>query len=1606
MNYPARWQHRIVGMLGMLGAIATFSQAIQAQTITPDQTLGAESSILLPNANVRGLPASLIQGGATRGVNLFHSFQDFNIGVGDRVYFANPVGIETILGRVTGGNLSRIFGTLGVDGNANLFLINPNGIVFGVDARLDIAGSFVASTANSLTFGNSLEFSATAPQPAPLLTMNVRPGLQYGTNSSATITNRGHLATGQDLTLAAGNLDLQGRLLAGRDLTLQALDTLTVRDSAVTPFLATAGGALTVQGERSVDIFALSHPASGFFSGGNLVLRSANPISIDAHFQAGGSFRAEQLDGTPVGLISLYDPVFEVAGDFVAPGPYNGASLQILAGGNVFLGDVTITGPSALFNNSTVTLSDGTLLNITGTAVPILDVRAGQTAFFGLPTPGIITGSDVVVAGTITIAPGGGVFLTNFNPAIPSQGVIITDAINSPGGEVVLDSTNGIAVAGVINLSNINGLGGDVTLLGGNGDILFTAGSGINSTGVLGGNIRIETAGRFSATQGGIASFSIGPAPGLRGGDIFIDVGSMFLDNSIIETSTIPLALLQLNSPQVLAEADAGNITIRARDEITLSNTSLVRGLIRSGGIGKAADVDIQARSLFVTGGSQIGSGFFREQTQVGTGVFFPGGQGSPGNITINAIDQIFLSGINQNGFSSGLIAGTERGASGVAGDVTVNIPTGVLQIQEGAIIATLTRNPSAGGNVFIDAGAVELFTGGKILANTDGGGAGGEIDIRADRITIDGVDPNFGARLLLIDNYLRTQAPSDTLADVFGGIVNSNSGLFANTDGRGTTDSITLNAREITVSNAGVISSDTGASGNAPAGNIIIGNPTTPVASLNVLSGGNIVSRTFGGGVGGDIIVNATSVFLSGVATFPFLFDGTEFLPTALLQTYGLQRSIGGYSSGIGVNAEDGSTGAGGFLRINADTLRMEDGSVLSARTRGTGAGGDILVNVQNLTLLGGAQMTAPTFGNVLNPSIGGGLPGNIVVRARGNVLLAGSDPTFDARFLAVQSAWQQQIDEGLVAPLITANQLARFTVDPVNEVTGIQARVESGAIVAPPANSNTSNGFIFLLVDGDLTMQDRALVSTSTLGQGDAGNVWVGVDGDITLSQGSQIRSAVIGSINNGVIRRAIGNAGNVVVGANSLDTTEFLQGSGSLTLDDFSSIATSTAGRGDGGNILIAVAGDIEINNSSTIRGTVEQLGIGNGGNISVFGRSLSLLNGGQIQAGIFRAEFDPTGAITIPGGFAPNGAGNIEITTTDFVNIAGVGNQASGLFVSTEEGAFGDAGSITVNTQTLSLANLGVITAVTRNLSNAGDINLNVTDRLSFQNRASVVVSGTNPQNLSDTNIGNPGNININAGEIVFFGSRSGIRATTASADQANRANINLNVAGSILLLPLGGQISQNNEITAEAFNQGAGGNISINALAVLTNLGDNNDVVANAFGGNGGNITGNIAIVRLFRQFDQTIGRTIQSDFIASSELGIDGTVSVQTQNLTEFPVLPANLVDRSSLISQGCKPGAREIAGEFTVTGRGGLPTNPTQPLDSETILADWVALAENEQPVAPSAQTPVKTSPDEIVEAQGWITDEQGNITLIAQVSSIVPENTPLRLAPVCSNK
>jgi len=213
---------RALGTIIPIAIISILTSNASLAQIIPDTTLGNQNSRVMSGVNIKGNGADLIEGGVQSGTNLFHSFAEFNVNNGQRVYFANPTGIANILSRVTGNNPSNIFGTLGVNGAANLFLLNPNGIIFGLNAQLDIQGSFLATTANSFQFPDGGEFSATNPQAPPLLTMSVPVGVQFGSQPTASITNQGNLVTGKDLTLNAGNLDLQGTLQAGGNISLNS----------------------------------------------------------------------------------------------------------------------------------------------------------------------------------------------------------------------------------------------------------------------------------------------------------------------------------------------------------------------------------------------------------------------------------------------------------------------------------------------------------------------------------------------------------------------------------------------------------------------------------------------------------------------------------------------------------------------------------------------------------------------------------------------------------------------------------------------------------------------------------------------------------------------------------------------------------------------------------------------------------------------------------------------------------------------------------------------------------------------------------------------------------------------------------------------------------------------------------------------------------------------------------------------------------------------------------------------------------------------------------------------------------------------------------------
>src|SRR4028119_959254 len=217
-------------LLLLSGYLCLFPLGTVAQ-ILPDSSLGAESSRTVPDT-INNLPSDRITGGAIRGVNLFHSLRGFNTREGRGAYFENPSGITNIFTRVTGGKSSNILGTLGVLGNGNLFLINPKGIIFGLNARLDLRGSFIGSTADSIVFNNGVEFSSTNPQTSALLTVNIPVGLRFRDNPGAIvnqstavgkvnlpaspvpipISDRVGLAVdpGQSLALIGGDIQLQG----------------------------------------------------------------------------------------------------------------------------------------------------------------------------------------------------------------------------------------------------------------------------------------------------------------------------------------------------------------------------------------------------------------------------------------------------------------------------------------------------------------------------------------------------------------------------------------------------------------------------------------------------------------------------------------------------------------------------------------------------------------------------------------------------------------------------------------------------------------------------------------------------------------------------------------------------------------------------------------------------------------------------------------------------------------------------------------------------------------------------------------------------------------------------------------------------------------------------------------------------------------------------------------------------------------------------------------------------------------------------------------------------------------------------------------------------
>ncbi|MGL5832690.1 MAG: filamentous hemagglutinin N-terminal domain-containing protein [Waterburya sp.] len=199
-------------LLSIVFGLLVNTKLTAAQSIQTDGTTPTKAASCSDNCT--------IEGGLRQGNNLFHSFERFNVDAGTTVLFQDP-GVTNILNRVTGNDLSEILGTLGVSGgDANLFLMNPNGIIFGQDASLDLNGSFLATTADGIRFGEQGLLDTTANQ-IPLLTINPS-ALSFADKNQGVIRNESTAPAGVNFygveTFGLQISDGKSLLLVGGDV--------------------------------------------------------------------------------------------------------------------------------------------------------------------------------------------------------------------------------------------------------------------------------------------------------------------------------------------------------------------------------------------------------------------------------------------------------------------------------------------------------------------------------------------------------------------------------------------------------------------------------------------------------------------------------------------------------------------------------------------------------------------------------------------------------------------------------------------------------------------------------------------------------------------------------------------------------------------------------------------------------------------------------------------------------------------------------------------------------------------------------------------------------------------------------------------------------------------------------------------------------------------------------------------------------------------------------------------------------------------------------------------------------------------------------------------
>ncbi|MEH2371725.1 two-partner secretion domain-containing protein [Nostoc sp.] len=616
------WELGIVSTLAIAGVLTFFESFALAQ-IQKDGTLGSESSIITPKL-IDGQPIDQIDGGAVRGTNLFHSFEQFSVSAGRTAYFNNPIDIQNIISRVTGNSISNIDGILKANGAANLFLINPNGIVFGPNASLNIGGSFVASTASSLNFADGIKFSATSPQTTPLLTVSVPIGLQFGT-TAAPIRNQSQAEPDGAVNIFGDGVGLQvqqGKTLAliGGDITLDG-GNITAEHGRVE--LGSVAGNSLVSLSPTNQGWAFGYEGVQNFQ--NIELIKSNQISstIDTHGEGNSNVQMQgklvRIAGSNVILVYPFQD--QSAGNLTV----NASDSVLVEKDALLLTQSFLTGNSGNINVTTkkLVVRDGAQLQgqLTINASDSVELIGG-TSIAPLPdrsdliSSGLFSATyDNKDAGSITINTRklrieGGASITTSSESIYNNtanqiklatgkaGNLTVNASESV--ELIGTSPNGSKVSGLFSRTEGYGDGGNLTVTTGqliiqNGAAISVSSQAENKVRSYGDPNKLGKPGQINITARSILLDNKGELTSNselgRGGNITLQVGDLLLMRRESKITT--------NAGTTGLSGDGGNITIKAPNGFIvappLGNSDITANAF-SGSGGKIA---ITAKNIF-----------------------------------------------------------------------------------------------------------------------------------------------------------------------------------------------------------------------------------------------------------------------------------------------------------------------------------------------------------------------------------------------------------------------------------------------------------------------------------------------------------------------------------------------------------------------------------------------------------------------------------------------------------------------------------------------------------------------------------------------------------------------------------------------------------------------------------------------------------------------------------------------------------------------------------------------------------------------------------------------------------------------------------------------